>query len=63
MRNKSAHHFQLEQALKENKESIYRLPSNSSSVNELRKQTAKLIKELTSEIQREYKEQQKLGKF
>jgi hypothetical protein len=60
--NKSAHHLKLEQALKKKKESIYRLSSNSSIVEELRNQTVDLIKELTSEIQREYKEEQERRK-
>jgi hypothetical protein len=60
--NKSAYHLKLEQALKENKKSIFQLSWNSSILKELRKETTNLIKELTSEIQREYKERQKLRK-
>ncbi len=60
--NKSPHHLKLEQVLKEKKEIIYRLSSNSSTVAELRRQTANLIKQLTSEIQREYEEQGKSRK-
>lgn len=62
MTNKSAYHLKLEQALKENKKSIFQLSWNSSILKELRKETTNLIKELTSEIQREYKERQKLCK-
>ncbi len=62
MTNKSAYHLKLEQALKENKKSIFQLSWNSSILKELRKETTNLIKELTSEIQREYKERQKLRK-
>jgi BarA-like signal transduction histidine kinase len=60
--NKSSHHLKLEEALQKNKEIIFQLPSNSLTVAELRRQTAKLIKKLTSEIQREYEEQEKLRK-
>jgi hypothetical protein len=60
--NKSAYHLKLEQALKENKKSIFQLSWNSSILKELRKETTNLIKELTLEIQREYKERQKLRK-
>jgi CRISPR/Cas system-associated protein Csx1 len=59
---KSEYHIKLEEALKENKESIAQLPWNSSSLIELRTQANYLIRELTSEIQREYKEGQELGR-
>ncbi len=59
---KSQYHIKLEQALKENKKSIYQLPWNSSSLIGLRTQARYLIRNLTSEIQREYEERQELGK-
>jgi hypothetical protein len=59
---KSQYHIKLEQALEENKKSIYQLPWNSSSLIGLRTQARYLIRNLTSEIQREYKGRQELGK-
>ncbi len=56
---KSQYHIKLEQALEENKKSIYQLPWNSSSLIGLRNQTRYLIKDLTFEIRREYKERGK----
>jgi hypothetical protein len=58
--------LKLEQELIKNKETIFRLLSNnskSSLVIELRRIATNLILQLTSEIQREAKEQQKRGKF
>ncbi|CAF2817658.1 unnamed protein product [Rotaria sp. Silwood2] len=60
---KSKHHLKLEQALEENKKTIFRLLSNSSTVVELRKQTNYLIKELTLEIKREFNEQQEFQNY
>jgi hypothetical protein len=60
---KSADHLRLEQEIKETKESIYRLPSNSSTIEGLRKQAIDLIKKLTYEIRREFFEEQKLREF
>jgi hypothetical protein len=59
---KSEYHIKLEQTLEENKKSIYQLPWNSSSLIGLRNQANYLIRNLTYEIQREYKERQELGK-
>lgn len=63
IKNKSVLHLELEKALKKNRETISQLASNSSIVNELRKQTRNIIKQLTSEIQREYKEEHKSRKL
>ena len=62
MTNKSAHHLRLEQALKENKEAIFRLPTNSSMKEKLRKEAVNLRIELTSEIRREFKDERALCK-
>jgi len=58
--------LKLEHELIKNKETIFRLlskNSNSSLVTELRRIATNLIFELTSEIQREVKEQQKRRKY
>ena len=58
--------MKLEEALKENKQDIFRLLSNNSNfslVKKLRGMARDLIDELTSEIQREAKEIQKRCKF
>jgi hypothetical protein len=60
--SKSSYHLKLEQALKENKETIFRLPINDSTLNGLRQQAINLTKELTLEILREYKEEGELCK-
>ncbi len=62
MASKSSYHLKLEQALKENKETIFRLPINDSTLNGLRQQAINLTKELTLEILREYKEEGELCK-
>jgi hypothetical protein len=58
--------LKLEQELIKNKETIFRLLSNnskSSLVIELRRIATNLTLQLTSEIQREAKEQQKRRKY
>lgn len=60
---KSEHHLKLETALEENKKSIYELPWNYSSLIKLRNETTDLIKRLTVEIQREYKERKLTSKL
>jgi hypothetical protein len=56
VQNKSSNHLRLEQALKENKEMIFRLLTRSSSsakLHELRIEAANLTSELTTEIQQQ----------
>ena len=60
---KSVEHLKLEMALEKNRKSIYGLPWNSSRLIKRRNETADLIRRLTVEIQREYKERKELGKF
>ena len=62
MTNKSPYHLKLEQALEENKETIFRLPVNDSTLNGLRQQAINLTKELTLEIVREHNEERGLCK-
>jgi hypothetical protein len=59
---KTASHLRLEQALKQNKETILRSLVNGSMINELRRQASSLTDELTTEIKREYKEEQEFCK-
>ena len=61
--NKSSLHLELEQALKENKQTIFRMPSNSSDLYELRRQAANLTRALSVEIRREYQQEQQVRKF
>lgn len=63
VRNKSAHHIELEHAITNNRELISRLASNISIVNGLRKQNSHLIRALTFEIQREYKKEHEFRKI
>ncbi|CAF3220411.1 unnamed protein product [Rotaria socialis] len=56
--SKSKNHLRLEQALKENRKTIFRSLSNSFTMAELRNETNNLMTELRSEIQREFKQQQ-----
>ncbi len=58
---KSENHLKLEMALEENRKSIHGLSWNSSNLIQLRNETADLIRRLTVEIQREYKERKEIG--
>jgi hypothetical protein len=66
VQEKSHWHQILEVTLSENKEEIHRLvainASNSSEIVHLREQATRTIEELTSEIQREVKEQEEAMK-
>ncbi len=62
MPKKSENHSKLEKALEENKKTIYGLSRNSSALINLRVTTTDLIRRLTVEIEREYKERKNLGK-
>lgn len=62
IKNKSVYQLRLEDALKENKASIFRLKSNRSIVVELRKQRNDLITNLTLEIQRAFSKQIAISK-
>jgi hypothetical protein len=63
VRNKSAYHIELEQAITNNRELISRLASNISIVNILRRHNSNLIRTLTLEIQREYKKEHEFRKI
>ena len=60
VRSKSINHTRLEEALQKNRETVLAvLPSlsNTSLVKQLREEASRLTRELTQEIQREYREE------
>ena len=62
LRTKSANHTRLEQALQKNKAAVFEVlssSSNASLLKELRDEASRLTKELTQEVQWEYREQRK----
>ena len=61
VKEKSALHLELEQALKENKQTVLRLSLNSSDLVELRRRATELTRALSIEVRREHEQQKQRG--